>query len=83
MQRLIVMNFRKFEDAKKTFEQQGPDGDMDEPLPPQKPDKRDSVQSKGTFYGALASALCVWVRLTILFLFKKKLFHAYRMRLAF
>lgn len=63
---------RKFEDAKKTFEQQGPDGDMDEPLPPQKPDKRDSVQSKGTFYGALASALCVWVRL-ILFLFKKKL----------
>lgn len=50
---------RQYEDAKKTFEQQGPDGDMEEPLPPQKPDKRDSVQSKGTFYGALDSAcLC-------------------------
>ena len=49
------MDLRRYEEAKRAFEAAGAanDAEIEEPAPPTKPEKRDSVQNKGTFYGHL------------------------------
>eukprot|EP00435_Cladocopium_sp_Y103_P029585 s1478_g7.t1 len=48
-------DLRRYEEAKKAFEAASsvhdPELELEEPAPPSKPEKRDSVQNKGTFYG--------------------------------
>ena len=48
-------DLRGYEEAKKAFEAASsvhdPELEFEEPAPPSKPEKRDSVQNKGTFYG--------------------------------
>ena len=46
-------DLRRYEEAKAAYEAAVAmnDTEVDEPVPPTKPEKRDSVQNKGTFYG--------------------------------
>ena len=50
-------DLRRYGDAKKALQAassvHNPELELEEPAPPSKPEKRDSVQNKGTFYGVL------------------------------